>query len=152
MPPGAHFTVAGYELAADRSYDPDTNLWVAALGAERVRVGLDPLGAETAGDIVAVSFTPVATRLARGEPLATIEAAKFVGPLATPVAGTVAAVNDEAAAAPASVSADPLGVWLVELADVDAGDLDRLVRGEDQISAWFEAAVERFRRGGAIAE
>lgn len=152
MSSGAIFTVAGYELDAGRRYDPDTNLWVAELVPARVRVGFDPLGAETAGDIVAVSFPAAGVRIARGEPLATVEAAKFVGPVASPVAGTVAAVNDEALAAPVRINADPLGVWLVELADVEAGDLERLLQGEDHISAWFQAAVERFRREGAIAQ
>jgi glycine cleavage system H protein len=141
-------TVAGYELDPDRRYDPDTNLWVAAGGS----IGYDPLGAETTGDIVAISFAPVGTHVARGETLATVEAAKFVGPLSAPVAGTIAAVNDEVLAAPGRINADPLGVWLVELSGIEPADLDRLVSGADAITAWFEAAVERFRSEGALAE
>ena len=146
------FTVAGYELAADRSYDPATNLWVAELGHGTVRVGFDPLGAETTGDIVAISFAPAGTRLSRGESLATVEAAKFVGPLPTPVGGTVIAVNHEVAAAPGVVNADPLGSWLVELEGVERFELERLLRGEGEVATWFASAVERFRREGAIAE
>ncbi len=146
------FAVAGYELAADRAYDPATNLWVAELGNGKVRIGFDPLGAETTGDIVAISFAPVGTRLNRGEPLATVEAAKFVGPLAAPVGGTVLTTNDDIASAPGVVNADPLRSWLVELDDVDRGELDQLLRGEDEVATWFAAAVERFRREGAIAE
>jgi glycine cleavage system H protein len=145
-------TVAGYELAADRRYDPDTNLWVQERDDGRARVGFDPLGAETTGDIVAVSFVPAGTRVARGEPLATVEAAKFVGPLASPVGGIVIATNDDVQAAPGSVNADPLGAWLVELDDVENTDLERLLSGEEDVSAWFAGAVERFRREGAIAE
>lgn len=145
------FTVAGYELASDRRYDPDTSLWVQELDG-RSRVGFDPLGAETAGDIVAVSFVPVGSRVPRGEPLATVEAAKFVGPLVSPVGGTVSATNDEVQAAPGSVNVDPLGTWLVELEDVDGADLERLLSGEEDVAAWFQGAVERFRREGALAE
>lgn len=152
MSSGQTFIVAGYRLAADRRYDPDTNLWVAERSAGRVRVGFDPLGAETAGDIVAVSFPPAGVRLARGEPLATIEAAKFVGPVASPIAGTLTTVNDEALAAPGSINRDPLGIWLVELGDVDPTDLEGLLTGEDAVAFWFAGAVERFRREGAIAE
>jgi glycine cleavage system H protein len=146
------FTVAGYELAEDRRYDPNTNLWVQERGEGRARVGFDPLGAETTGDIVAVSFVPAGTRVARGEPLATVEAAKFVGPLASPVGGTVTATNDDVHSAPGSVNADPLGAWLVELDDVDGADLDRLLNRADEVTAWFAGAVERFRREGAIFE
>jgi glycine cleavage system H protein len=152
MSASATFTVAGYELAANRRYDPDTNLWLAESGGGHVRVGFDPLGAETTGDIVAVAFVPVGTNLTSGETLATVEAAKFVGPLATPVGGTVLAVNDDVVAAPGSINADPLGTWLVELGDVDESDLERLLSGEQVVAPWFAAAVERFRREGAIAE
>jgi glycine cleavage system H protein len=144
--------VAGYELDASRRYDPDTNLWVAEQRGERVRIGYDPLGAETTGDIVAISFVPVGTRLSRGDPLATVEAAKFVGPLAAPVSGTLLAVNDGLLAAPGQINADPFGAWLVELGELDRSDLERLLAGEEAISSWFADAVERFRREGAIAE
>jgi glycine cleavage system H protein len=145
-------TVAGYVLASDRAYDPETNLWVATREGARARIGYDPLGAETTGDIVAISFAAVGTRLERGQSLATVEAAKFVGPLAAPVGGTVAAVNDEIVGAPGLINADPLGAWLVELRDVEDAEFERLISGEERIAAWFAGAVERFRREGAIAE
>jgi glycine cleavage system H protein len=146
------FTVAGYALRADRRYDPATNLWVAELDANHVRVGFDPLGAETTGDIVAVSFTAPGTFVARGDSLATIEAAKFVGPLAAPVGGTVVAANGAIAAAPGTVNSDPFEAWLVELTDVDREELGRLIDGQDAVAEWFANAVERFRQQGAIAE
>jgi glycine cleavage system H protein len=145
-------SIAGYELDSGRRYDPDTNLWVAQARGGRMQVGLDPLGAETMGDIVAISFAEVGTRVARGEPLATIEAAKFVGPVAAPLSGVLAAVNEAVALEPGVVNGDPLGSWLVELAEVADGQLDRLVSGEASIRAWFEDAVEKFRRMGALAE
>jgi glycine cleavage system H protein len=144
--------VAGYELDPARAYERATNLWVSELGAGRVRVGFDPLGAETTGDIVAVSFAACGARLAAGETLAIVEAAKFVGPIAAPVGGVLADVNGDALAAPGTINADPLGTWLAELHDVPLEDLVPLVRGADQIAPWFEAAVDRFRSQGAIAE
>jgi glycine cleavage system H protein len=152
MAAAATFTVNGYELASDRRYDPDTNLWIAEHGEGRVRVGFDPLGAETTGDIVAISFVASGTRLARGTTFATIEAAKFVGPLAAPTGGTLVDANDDVVAAPGSINADPFNAWLVELTDVDRTDLERLLCGEQAVASWFASAVERFRRQGAIAE
>ncbi len=146
------FTVAGYELDPMRRYDAERNLWVVELGAGTVRIGLDPLGAQTAGDIVAIAFAPLGAELLVGETFATIEAAKFVGPLHTPVSGIVSAVSDRALSAPGDVSADPLGVWLVELAGVQTAELDRLLLGEAAVRPWFERAVERLRREGVIAE
>jgi glycine cleavage system H protein len=145
-------SVAGYELALDRRYDPDTNLWVQELGSDRVRIGYDPLGAETTGDIVAISFAALGERVARGEALATVEAAKFVGPLPAPVGGVVTATHGDAQTAPGAINADPLGIWLVELGEVSTDDLERLLYGADAVTPWFEAAVQRFRSEGAIAE
>ncbi len=144
--------VAGYELDASRRYQPETNLWVAERGGGRVRIGYDPLGAETTGDIVAISFAPVGSRLVRGDTFATVEAAKFVGPLAAPVGGTLVAINADVVQAPGRVNVDPLGTWLAELGDVDDVDLDALLTDEASISVWFADAVQRFRREGALAE
>ncbi|HET8979306.1 MAG TPA: hypothetical protein VFN87_14175 [Solirubrobacteraceae bacterium] len=146
------FTVAGYTLDPELAYDPVANLWVALLDDGRARIGYDPLGAETTGDVVAISPAPAGARRARGESLATVEAAKFVGPLPAPVGGVIAAANPAVIAQPGSVNADPFGAWLVELHKIDEGDLVHLMRGEDEIGTWFAAAVERFRRQGAIAE
>lgn len=146
------FTVAGYELDPTRRYDAERNLWVGELGAGRVRIGLDPLGAQTAGDIVAISFAPLGAELGVGETFATIEAAKFVGPLHAPVSGIVAAISDRALREPGAINANPLGVWLVELAGVQAAELDLLLSGEAALRPWFEQALERLRREGVLAE
>jgi glycine cleavage system H protein len=146
------FTVAGYELDRTRRYDQQRNLWVDELGAGKVRIGLDPLGAQTAGDIVAISFAPLGAELRVGDTFATIEAAKFVGPLHAPVSGTVASVSNRALLAPGAINADPFGVWLIELAGVQTAELEPLLFGEAAVRPWFERAVERLRSEGVIAE
>lgn len=152
MGPAETFIVDGYELAADRRYDPDTNLWVQTHATELVRVGFDPLGAETTGDIVAISYAVPGTRIDRGQPLATVEAAKFVGPLLAPVSGTFMGGNPELLSNPGGVNLDPLGAWIVELADPDAAELEALLTDQAAVTAWFHGAVLRFRRQGAIAQ
>ena len=79
--------VNGYRLAADRYYDRETHLWVDIGASAAVRCGFDPLGSETSGDIVAVSFEPVGARVERGEAFGSLEAAKFVGPMIAPLSG-----------------------------------------------------------------
>lgn len=145
-------TVGGYELDPALNYERDSNLWVAELGGDRVRIGYDPLGAEAAGDVVAISFAPLGTRLARGDALATVEAAKFVGPLAAPVGGCLVAVNEAVLRAPGAVGVDPFGAWLAELDGVPSRDLDELVSGEPAIAAWFTQALARLRADGVVAQ
>ena len=94
------FDVAGYELAADRRYDPATHMWVDIDGDGLALVGLDPLGRETSGDVVAISLHEPGTAVQRGESFGDLEAAKFVGPLVAPLGGTIAACNDAVLADP----------------------------------------------------
>lgn len=145
-------TVAGYELDPALGYHRDSHLWVADLGDGRARVGFDPLGAETSGDIVAVSFAQTGARLSAGDTLAIVEAAKFVGPLAAPLGGRLDAVNDAVLDTPGLINRDPFGAWMVELDEVPAVDLTCLIRGADEITTWFQDAARRFRAEGAIAE
>jgi len=155
-------TVAGYELDEARRYGAEGNLWVADVDACAdagaiavagvVRLGLDPLGAQSSGDIVAISFAAVGSLLAPRATFATVEEAKFVGPLRTPAGGRLRAFNEQALQAPGAINADPLGVWLVELVDVRATELDTLVCGEAALRAWFERSLARLRNEGMIAE
>lgn len=151
MSPEHAFTVENYALRADRRYDPDRHLWVHLVDAAVARVGLDPLGRETSGDIIAISLLEAGARVGQGSELGSIEAAKFVGPLESPLTGTVRARNDEVLARPGLLNDDPLGHWLVELAVEVPAELDRLLEGEDQVAPWFAAEVARFRARGAIA-
>ena len=145
-------TVAGYVVDEGLAYDPEHNLWVQRRGGGVVRIGYDPLGAETAGDIVAISLPPVGQAIDRGAPLATIEAAKFVGPLPAPVSGFVNGVNESLALNPGLINTDPLGSWIAELGGVNEDAFLHLVAGAEAIRSWFAGAVERFRMQGVIAE
>ena len=146
------FDVAGYLLARDRAYDPDTHMWVKQEAAGTVRLGLDPLGLETMGTLAQLELLPAGTSVVRGEPLGTLEAEKFVGPLASPLTGTVLAVNADAVADPRIVHRDPLGTWLVELHPADcARESTSLVAGEE-IVGWFTAKLAEYRLKGVLAE
>ena len=146
------FEVAGYELAADRRYDPATHMWVDLDGAGLAFVGLDPLGRETSGDVVALSLHEPGTVVTRGASFGDLEAAKFVGPLIAPLGGRIATRNDAVLADPGLLNADAATNWLVALEGVDAAELDGMLRGEAEVGPWFAAEVERFRTQGAIAQ
>ena len=143
-------SVAGFELALDRSYHPGTHMWVLALAPGRVRVGMDPLGIETSGTLAQLSFVPVGTELTAGLPFGQLEAAKFVGPLVSPVPGPVLAVNEAVGRDPGLAERDPYGAgWMIEAgADLPPG----LLSGPAVISEWFAAKVADYRANGVIAE
>jgi hypothetical protein len=58
--PESWFEVDGYRLRADRYYDAERHLWVELRpGTLLARVGFDPLGRETSGDI---AMSPLVSR------------------------------------------------------------------------------------------
>ncbi len=146
-------TVGSYRLATDRYYDPETHLWVQTRDESSARCGFDPLGSESSGDVVAVSFEPVGTKVERGAAFGSLEAAKFVGPLIAPLSGTIRAHNDAVLARPGLVNLDPLAHWLIELEPARPGDeLALLLHDPEAVRAWFEGEVERFRHQGMVAQ
>jgi glycine cleavage system H protein len=147
-------TVSGFALALDRRYQPVTHMWVLARGPGRVRVGMDALGVETSGSLAQLSLAPAGTELTAGQAFGQLEAAKFVGPLVSPVSGTVLAVNDAAAIDAGLTERDPYGAgWLIEASLSDAaGDLPRLLADAAEITAWFAAKIADYRRMGVIAQ
>lgn len=146
--------VQGYVLALDRGYEPETHVWVLVVAPDRVRLGMDPLGVETAGALAQLALVPLGTEVRRGEPVGSIEAEKFVGPLTAPLSGTVIAHNTAAVADPGLVHRDPLGDgWLVEVAPSDL-DAERalLVEGAEHVPPWFEHKLAEYRLKGVLAE
>jgi glycine cleavage system H protein len=151
--PERSFEVGGYQLRADRYYDAERHLWVELQpGPRLVRVGFDPLGRETSGDIVEVSLGAVGEHVNRGDPFGNVEAAKFVGPLQAPVSGVVRARNAQVLSRPGALNEDPNAGWLVELEMTDSSELKLLLTGEEDVRKWFAAEIERFRKQGAVAE
>jgi len=152
-------TVAGFVLALDRRYQPETHMWVLARGPGRVRVGMDPLGVETSGTLAQVSFVPAGTELTAGLPFGQLEAAKFVGPLVSPVSGAVLAVNGAVTRDAGLVERDPYGAgWMIEASLIEASpggatvELPGLLADPAEISVWFAAKVADYRLKGLIAQ
>ena len=147
------FSVGRFELDEGLFFEAATHLWVFRRDDGRVTCGFDPLGAETSGDIVAVSFEAVGSVVARGEALGHLEAAKFVGPVLAPVSGKIVAHNEVVLVNPAEINRSPLEGWLVEIepADLD-NDLKQMLHGRDQVAAWFAAEIARFESKGMVAE
>lgn len=141
-----------YRVPTDRAYERTTNIWVQPHG-DVVRIGLDELGQEVNGDMAFLQLAIPGTRLGRGEELGSMEAGKYVGPILSPVAGTVRAVNRAVLDAPRLVNRDPLEAgWLVEIEPAAGETLDHLVSDPDEIAEWFAERVRAFRLKGVLAE
>jgi glycine cleavage system H protein len=101
-----HFKVAG-----GRRYTPE-GLW-AKLEGDLVRIGVSDYFQQRNGDVAFAELMPVGMTLAVGDEIATIETIKVDIELPSPVAGEIAAVNEELELAAELINQDPYGEgWL----------------------------------------
>jgi len=144
--------VERYTVPLDRAYHRRDHTW-ARLEGDLVRIGLDALGVETAGDLAQLILSPPNAVLASGDEMGSLEAQKFVGDLRTPVGGTVVEVNARALADPRVVQDDPYGDgWLLVLEPSENlhAEMASLLSGDD-VREWFAAELDRYRREGSVA-
>jgi glycine cleavage system H protein len=104
----------GFRIPEELHYDLDYHVWLREEG-ELVVVGATDPAQASAGDIIHITVKKPGTRLARGAILATIESAKYMGPMRCPVNGTVEAVNEAVLKSPVTINRDAYGTWVARV-------------------------------------
>lgn len=100
-----------YEFPEGLYYSKDL-LWLKIEG-DVVRIGVTDLAQQAAGPIVYVRLMPKGKTVEAGKPIATIETGKWVGPLKSPVSGTIVEINEALKSQPKLLNEDPYGKgWL----------------------------------------
>ena len=132
-----------YTFPPDLYYTQTTHLWLRH-DEDKTTLGLDCLALETFGDIAYIAIQPVGTTVERGKPMGSVEAAKIVDDLISPISGIIVAVNQDALGAPETINGDGYGAgWLLKIEPTNwDADSAELVHG-DALSAWAESEVER---------
>jgi glycine cleavage system H protein len=140
-------TIAGFEFPEELYYESSQHLWLRPQDEKPiVVVGVDRLGLEALGELAYVSLKPAGTRVERGEPLGTLEAAKMTTDVPSPVTGTILDRNESAVRDPLLVNRDPYDHgWLVRLEPTSwKSESADLISGST-ISEWATSEVERYR-------
>ncbi|MFV0665793.1 glycine cleavage system protein GcvH [Denitromonas sp.] len=102
--------------------------WLRLEGDDMVTVGITDHAQNALGDIVFIQLPAPGDRFAAGDEAAVIESVKAAGDLKMPLAGTVVAVNEKLADAPATINEDPLGEgWFIRIKLDDPAALDGLL-------------------------
>jgi glycine cleavage system H protein len=115
----------------------EDHLWVLEMG-ETVRVGLSDYAQEQLGEIISATLGEVGRFLEQGDTFGEVESQKTVVELASPITGTVRAVNEAAIEDPTLINVDPYGKgWIVEIELDDPEELDRLM-GYEEYEAFTE--------------
>ncbi|MGB9661474.1 MAG: glycine cleavage system protein GcvH [Moorellaceae bacterium] len=114
----------------DELYYDEKHGW-AKLEGEEVIVGLTDFTQKLAGNFLHVMLPKVGKKVKKGQPLASVESAKWVGRVYAPVSGEVVAVNESIKANPRLLNEDPYGAgWMVRLKMDDPSELKTLMQGE----------------------
>lgn len=112
--------------------------WVKVEGDE-VLIGITDFAQHQLGDIIFVELPPVGKALEVHQTIGTVESVKSVSDIYSPIAGEVAAVNEELNQTADILNKDPHGQgWIVRLKIKDkrqieglmsAGDYEKLLEG-----------------------
>jgi glycine cleavage system H protein len=116
------------DVPAELKYTKDHE-WARVEG-NRVTVGITQHAVDALGDIILVSVdAKIGAALTAGKVFGVVESTKSVSDLFSPIAGTVAAVNDALKDAPEKVNEAPYGDgWMVVIETAGTpGELDGLM-------------------------
>jgi glycine cleavage system H protein len=131
--------INGCELPDDLYYLVEKHVWARPAEGGVVRVGITSVAAKLSGgklSAVTVSARKIGNEVPQGKSVATLESSKYVGPVPSPVTGTLARGNDALADDPDLAVSDPYGEgWVAEL-EVGEFDPSGLVTGEEGIGAY----------------
>ncbi|MCG6958104.1 MAG: glycine cleavage system protein H [Gemmatimonadetes bacterium] len=131
---------AGCEIPEELYYDVERDVWVRLHEDGDVTLGMTDAAQTRAGKLAHILIKKVGKHIERGRSAATVESAKWAGPLPSPLTGTVVANNAESFRADVLVAnRDPYGEgWVVRLApELWEDESAHLVTGAE--------AVERYR-------
>jgi len=104
----------GCKIPEELYYDLEYHVW-ARIDGSIVTIGATDPAQAYAGEIIYIKIKDKGTKIERGGILATVESAKYMGPMRSPVSGTVVEVNQEVASNPALINQDAYGNWVVQL-------------------------------------
>ena len=130
--------IMGLEFPEGLYYSKD-HLWVK-VEDDKVRVGITDLAQKAAGDIVFVRLLPKGRKVRRGAPLGTLESGKWVGPIKSPVTGTILEVNEKVKTDPKILNRDPYGEgWLMVIKpDNFEEDKKELISDMEELKRFIE--------------
>ncbi len=125
-------------------YDTENNTWVRIVNSTEVVVGINTLLSAIAGRLVSARLKAAGTPIQRGRSLGTLESLRFVGPIPSPISGTIVATNEEAVRGPKIINNSPYDQgWIAKLEPLD-------FKAERVFLQDIHAAGKAFR--GRIAE
>jgi glycine cleavage system H protein len=134
-----------YNIPADRYYDPKNHMWILYNEKKNIAIiGIDEFGLDSFGELAYVSFNKTLISINKNEAIGSLEAAKMVGNIFTPVSGRIIEVNNEVIKNPSLINDDPYDKgWLIKVECADwQNEKESSIYGE-QIPSWVSSEMEK---------
>lgn len=125
---------SGCDIPEALHYDVEHDVWARFDASGEITLGMTDPAQTRCGKLVSVRFKKVGRHVPRGQSLATIESAKWVGPFPAVLSGEIVANNEAAFRDDILVAnKDPYGAgWLVRIRPSDAeSESQELVTGQE---------------------
>jgi len=136
--------IDGYQMPEDLYYEKN-HYWVRAEGGLLV-MGMDDFAQKMAGDIVFVKLPFAGKKLKIGKKFAQVESGKWLGKVYAPVNGELVEGNEALETDPALINQDCYGAgWMYKIKPADMGDVENLIHGNDAITKWLTADIEKYK-------
>ncbi len=132
--------VKGCIFPKDLYYAVEDHTWVKLNEDGTVTVGMTDVAQSLAGPILHARIKKVGAQRAKGKPIGTVESAKWVGPIKSPVSGEIVEVNESVVSDPQLINRSPYSKgWIVKMkpANLDA-ELSEMVTGDAAVEAYRE--------------
>ena len=100
--------------------------WIRVEGEEAV-IGISDYAQDSLSDIVYLELPNEGDSFEQGDTFGVVESVKAAADLMMPVAGEVAAVNEDLLDAPETVNSDPYGAWMVRIVMSDPSEVEKLM-------------------------
>ena len=135
-----------YEYPEGLYYSKD-HMWLKIEG-EKVRIGITDFGQQIAGKIRFIRLRPPGRKVEPGKALGTIETGKWVGPLKSPIGGTVVEANRNLRRNASLVHEDPFeSGWMSVLEPTDLQqELKNLMSNAEEIKPWLKQEIEKYEK------
>ena len=115
---------------SDLKFSED-HLWVREMG-DTARIGLTDYAQEQLGEILTVTLPENGKFVEQGGAVGEAESQKTVVELASPLSGTIRAINENAVEDPSMINVDPYGKgWLVEVEIAEPEELEQFMNYDE---------------------
>ncbi len=105
----------GCEFKPDLYYDKEFQIWLSKEDDGTLKVGMTDLSQSIAGKIMHIRVRKPGTRRPAGKPVATVESAKWAGPIPNFIVCTIVEGNIRVLENPKLLNIDPYGSWIARV-------------------------------------